>query len=230
MAWQIKAESNIDLVKQLHDFGAVKSELVMKVMKETDRKFYNHIPNPYIDQSEPIGNEESIPAPHMHAYALENLYEFVKPDSKILDIGAGSGYLTACFARLIETKAAECNTIPTGMVISIEHKPELVKLAIENINDDDPNFIREGRIKIIEADAKKGCMEYAPYDVIHVGAAAPEMPTDIIRQLKVDGRMLCPVSVKGGTQQMEQYDRINFKDVIRRVLTNVVYVPIKELA
>ncbi|KAG5668412.1 hypothetical protein PVAND_016352 [Polypedilum vanderplanki] len=229
MASRLRSESNAGLVQQLQDSGVIKKPIVAEVMKQTDRKHYCRVANPYVDQPESIGCFATISAPHMHAFALENLSEVINADSKILDIGAGSGYLTACFARLIEAKAKEKNTEPTGIVIAIEHQPDLVKFANENIKNDDYKLISDERLKIIQGDGRIGCIEYGPYDVIHVGAAASETPLELLLQLKTGGRMLCPVGPQDGEQNMEQYDKKNSGEVVKDTLTSVMYVPLTDL-
>lgn len=59
-----------------------------------------------------------------------------------MDVGSGSGYLTACFCRFFK---------PTDdyLVIGIEHQPRLVELAIENMNNDDPNMLLSEKVRII---------------------------------------------------------------------------------
>jgi Protein-L-isoaspartate(D-aspartate) O-methyltransferase (PCMT) len=71
-------------------------------MLQTDRKFY--APHPYTDAPQPIGHQQTISAPHMHAEACERLLSVLPEDgAKILDVGCGSGYLTAgdCFCTML---------------------------------------------------------------------------------------------------------------------------------
>ena len=99
-------------------------------MKATDRKLYCRVAYPYVDRPYSIGYSATISAPHMHAHALDILSKHLKPNSNILDVGAGSGFLTACFARFIQEKAKLENTEVTGKIIGIEHHPKLVEFAI----------------------------------------------------------------------------------------------------
>jgi len=66
----------------------------------------------------------------------------------------------------------------TGKVVGIEHIEDLVKSSIDNIRKIPRLGTRldDGRIKIIAGDGRRGYSATAPYDAIHVGAAAPELP------------------------------------------------------
>lgn len=110
-----------------------------------------------------------------HAYALELLAEKLHPDAHVLDVGSGSGYLTACFARLLKPNKEE----GAGYVVGIEHEPELVKLGRDNIMADDPKLLSDKTITIIEGDGRQGFRDKEPYDAIHVGAASPETPIEV---------------------------------------------------
>lgn len=66
----------------------------------------------------------------------------------MLDVGSGSGYLTACLARA-NRKAANSASNNDTIVVGIEHQTELVDLAIRNINADDPNLIKNGELVIV---------------------------------------------------------------------------------
>lgn len=117
----------------------------------------------------------------------------------------------------------------TGMVIGIEHHPKLVEFSIENINKDDPKMIESGKLKIIQGDGRLGCSEYAPYDAIHVGAAAAEIPDKLLEQLKNGGCMICPVGPHGDTQQLVQYNKTSSGEIVKKTLMAVVYVPLTDL-
>lgn len=57
--------------------------------------------NPYMDAPQTIGYGVTISAPHMHAYALELLRGQLLEGEKALDVGSGSGYLTACMSAML---------------------------------------------------------------------------------------------------------------------------------
>jgi len=66
----------------------------------------------------------------------------------------------------------------SGKVIGIEHIEELVKSSVDNIRRIPrlASRLDDGRIRIISGDGRRGYSVWAPYDAIHVGAAAPELP------------------------------------------------------
>ncbi|XP_055299674.1 protein-L-isoaspartate(D-aspartate) O-methyltransferase [Sitodiplosis mosellana] len=227
MAWRSVGSDNADLINQLEDVGVIKTRLVKELMTETDRKHYC-TRTPYVDAPQSIGNGVTISAPHMHAYALENLVEKFKYGGRALDVGSGSGYLTACLARA-NRKAIGPKASNEKMVVGIEHQATLVELAIRNINADDPNFIKNGELVIVEGDGRNGYEEFAPYDIIHVGAAAPKTPDILLSQLKNGGRLICPVGPQFGAQYLEMYDKDERGEVSRTKLMSVVYVPLTDL-
>ncbi|XP_036941981.1 protein-L-isoaspartate(D-aspartate) O-methyltransferase isoform X3 [Acanthopagrus latus] len=166
MAWKSGGASHAELVNNLRKNGIIKSDKVYEVMLATDRAHFSRC-NPYMDSPQSIGYQATISAPHMHAYALELLHDQLYEGAKALDVGSGSGILSACFARMVG---------PKGKVIGIDHIKELVDDSINNVTKDDPSLITSGRVTLIVGDGRMGHPEEAPYDAIHVGAAAPTVP------------------------------------------------------
>ncbi|CAF3816666.1 unnamed protein product [Adineta steineri] len=172
----------------------------------------------YEDAPQPIGYNVTISAPHMHAHALEMLHDKLIPGARVLDVGSGSGYLTACIARLIQ---------PNGKVIGIEHIPELVQLSIKNISKNGRSLFDDGILEVVSGDGRLGYPQGGPYDAIHVGAASANRPNELIEQLKPGGRLVVPVGV--GSQKMMIYDKTNDgHDVHERATLGVSYVPLTD--
>lgn len=76
---------------------------------------------------------------HIHAHALEVLKEKIKTGSKVLDVGSGSGYLTACFSVMVGE---------TGKVIGIDHIDELVKNSMSNLRKWKHDIFNNGNVEL----------------------------------------------------------------------------------
>ncbi|XP_073007262.1 protein-L-isoaspartate O-methyltransferase-like isoform X1 [Typha latifolia] len=179
-------DKNKTLVEHLQQYGVLKTDKVAEVMETIDRGlFVPHGSAPYVDSPMSIGYNATISAPHMHATCLELLKDNLQPGMRALDVGSGTGYLTACFALMVG---------PQGRSVGIEHIPELVAASIENVRRSAAaQLLKDGSLSLHVADGRFGWREEAPYDAIHVGAAASEIPQALLEQLKPGGRMVIPV-------------------------------------
>ena len=159
----------------------------------------------------------------MHASACESLLEFVrKEDSNVLDVGSGSGYLTHVLAELQGEQAK-------GRVVGIDHIQGLVDLARGNMGKSarGREMLESKRVELVCGDGRLGYRPLAPYDAIHVGAAAREMHEELVQQLKSPGRMFIPVEDAGdgwGSQWIWIVDKDEQGNVRRRKDMGVRYV------
>ena len=171
------------LLNDLKNENVIKTSSVYNSMLQVDRADFTER-NPYYDSPQSIGYNATISAPHMHAYALEYLAPFCQNGIHILDVGSGSGYLTVALSKMIND---------SGVVIGVEHIDDLYKKSIENISKHHSDLLNNNKVIIFNEDGRKGLKKYAPFKIIHVGAAAEEIPKDLIEQLDNNGRMFIPV-------------------------------------
>jgi len=209
--------SNKILIDSLIKKGLLFTARIEKAMRLVDRANYcrDEETSPYYDSPQPIGYGVTISAPHMHAMCLELLDEQTQPGMKVLDVGSGSGYLTACFGHLVGE---------TGKVVGIETIVPLIERATQNINKDNPQLLEKGIINLKVQDGWKGDLENAPFDAIHVGAAAATLPKALTDQLKVGGRLIIPVGIY--EQYLMQYDKLPDGSLSSKTITGVRYVPL----
>lgn len=83
--------------------GIIKSDIIEQAMLSIDRSNYSKH-QPFMDAPQSIGYGVTISAPHMHAHALELLKDQLVHGTRALDVGSGSGYLTACMAKVMGSK------------------------------------------------------------------------------------------------------------------------------
>lgn len=169
-----------------------------------DSSFEDHA---YQDKAFPIAADQTISQPYTVAFQTE-LLEIKKAD-KVLEIGTGSGYQTAVLCEL------------GAKVYSIERQRELYKKTKSFLSKLGyrPKHLSFG-------DGYKGLPEYAPFEKIIVTAGAPEVPKDLLSQLKVGGRMVIPVG--GDIQTMTLFIRKSAKEFDRREYGAFRFVPLLE--
>ncbi len=157
----------------------------------------------YEDRPLSIGHDQTISQPYIVALMTE--LARVKPGDRALEIGTGSGYQAAVLAEL----AAQVYTIEIVEPLAREAAARLETLGYRNVT------VRAG-------DGYRGWPEHAPFDVILVTAAPPEIPQPLLDQLAVGGRLVAPV---GELEQELVVVEKTAKGLQRRTTIPVRFVP-----
>src|SRR5579872_1531840 len=160
----------------------------------------------YEDTALPIGFGQTISQPYIVARMTEAILEG-GPLTNVLEVGTGCGYQTAVLAPLVER------------IYTIERIEPLINRAKERIKE---LGIRNVRFR--HGDGTQGWKTHAPFDGILVAAAPLVVPEELIKQLKVGGRLLVPVGAEG-QQELIRFTRKEQR-VERQSLGPVAFVPL----
>lgn len=211
--------SQEQLVRKLISDGVIRSQEVIRILSRVDRGVFFNGSKAYEDKPQRIGFQATISAPHMHGYALEYLKDHLTLNSHVLDVGSGSGYLTACMAQMLNF---------TGKTVGIEHIPQLVQQSVESFERFAPGKLGDS-VEIVQGDGRLGLSRFAPYKVIHVGACVERIPECLVDQLDFGGRLMVPVGKYGKTQVITLVDKDFEGRVSSQTTFNVVYVPLCDM-
>jgi len=167
--------------RQLRQRGIHDERLLAAMYKVPRHEFVNRQSwsEAYADHPVAIGEQQTTSQPYMIAAMIQAAA--IRPEDRVLEIGAGSGYQTALLAEL------------ANQVFAVERYPSLAEAAAQTL-------ARLGyrNVKIVAGDGSLGLPEAAPFDAIIVSAAAPRVPPALTEQLAPGGRLVVPV---GDSQQ-----------------------------
>jgi len=157
--------------------GEIKNKRVLTAMARIPRERFVPSEERYLayeDRPLPIGLNQTISQPFIVALMTQALE--LTGDEKVLEIGTGSGYQTAIIAELAR------------LVITVERLPVLAEAAGKVING-----LGYTNVAMRLAGETLGWPDEAPYDAIIATAGAPRIPSDLLAQLAIGGRMVIPV-------------------------------------
>ena len=179
------------MIRKLREHYKIADERVLEAMMNVPREFFvseaiKH--QAYKDNALPIASNQTISQPFIVARMTELLE--LTPNSRILEIGAGSGYQTAVLANL------------AGKIFAIERIPNLAIQAQERLQK-----LGFHNVTLRCADGTNGWEIYAPFDGILVAAGSPEMPQPLLKQLKIGGKLVIPIGHDPKTQNLIRVTR-----------------------
>ena len=96
----------------------------------------------------------------------------------------------------------------TGLVVGIDIFDEIIEESKKCIKKNNKNLIDDGKLILVKGDGRKGFKSYAPYHVIHAGAAVETIPKELTDQLAGGGRMFIP----GGKRDQDMFIKLVEKD------------------
>jgi len=204
-----RASERANMVKQQIYMRDINDPNVLAAMRVVPRHFFvqqSDLRRAYDDNPLPIGFGQTISQPYIVAYMTEKIK--LRPDSKVLEIGTGSGYQAAVCAEI----AAEVYTVEIIEQLAQSAEQKLKDLGYTNI------FVKGG-------DGYFGWEEKGPFDAIIVTAAAGLVPPPLINQLKPDGRMILPLGSPYGAQTLVLVTKDDEGAVRSQSLLPVRFVP-----
>jgi len=151
----------------------------------------------YDDRPLPIGLDQTISQPLIVALMTEALE--LTGDEKVLEVGTGSGYQAAILGELARH------------VVTTERLPVLAESAQKTLRN-----LGYNNIEVKIAEETLGWTEGAPYDAIVVTAGAPRVPSELLLQLKIDGRMVIPVGSRY-LQELYKITRGQKRNVVKNL-------------
>ncbi len=128
----------------------------------------------FVDTEVPLPCGQCMLAPKVEARLLQELQ--VQKHEQVLEVGAGSGYMAALLARRAQH------------VITLEIEPELVRFASDNLKS---AWVMNAQVRHLNG--ARGLVEEAPFDVIVLSGSVAEVPTALLSQLKLGGRLVAIV-------------------------------------
>ncbi|MCU1219341.1 MAG: Protein-L-isoaspartate O-methyltransferase [Candidatus Angelobacter sp.] len=190
---------------QLRQRGICDERLLAAMNKVPRHEFVNqqNWNEAYADHPIPIAEQQTTSQPYMIAAMIQAAQ--IKPQDRILEIGAGSGYQTALLAEL------------ANQVFAVERYASLAEAAQRTLDR-----LGYRNTKIFTGDGSLGLPDAAPFDAIIVSAAAPRIPQALAEQLALGGRLLIPIG--GSDQQLLQLVQRNADGTSVRTLEGCRFV------
>lgn len=204
------AYQRMDMVSSQLEFRGIRNDPVLHAMRTVPRhefvpeKYRN---DAYLDGPLPIGFGQTISQPYIVALMTELLN--IRSNSKVLEVGTGSGYQAAVLSRIVKE------------VYSVEIVKELNAISAGTLK-------RTGcaNVQTLHADGYYGWQQHAPYDAIIVTCASEFIPPPLISQLKNGGRMCIPVGPPFKVQHLLLVKKSASGEISVEIITEVRFVPL----
>jgi len=172
-----KELARINMIKQQFHVLDVIDHHLLNLLASTPREDF--VPSQsrelaFVDTAIPLPHEQQMLMPKEEARLLQSLA--ITPTDVVLEIGTGSGYLTALLAKL------------ANHVITVDIFPDFVQQAEQKIHSHQLH-----NVTFVTADAATGWHEQAPYDMIIISGSLPFLPVSFMDDLRVGGKLFAIV-------------------------------------
>ena len=203
-------ESRQRMIEQQLRRRGITDERVLAAMAAVPREAFVSEPTlklAYEDTPLPIEHGQTISQPYIVALMAEALK--LAPGDVVLEVGAGSGYAAAVLSMI------------AGKVYAIERVPQLCETARERLGE-----LGFRQVEIKCGDGTLGWREHAPYQAIVCAASGPTVPTALLEQLDICGRLVMPVDRNDVIQRLVRITQVRRGEYETEDLGAVRFVPL----
>ncbi|MCE8162700.1 MAG: protein-L-isoaspartate(D-aspartate) O-methyltransferase [Candidatus Moeniiplasma glomeromycotorum] len=188
----------------------IQDKKVLRAVRSLPRELFvapEFSKNAYVNAPLPIACGQTISQPFIVAYMSEKLQ--LKSSDIVLEIGTGSGFQTSVLAQLVQK------------VYTIEFHPQLSQTAQKVLNK-----LGYLNVNYRVGDGKVGWNEQAPFDKIILTAMAQTIPSLLVKQLKIGGKMILPLQVNPIEQYLVLITKLSEGKIKQEKLLPVRFVPL----
>jgi protein-L-isoaspartate(D-aspartate) O-methyltransferase len=216
------SELRREAVEELRRQGILRDVSIINAMSQVPREEFlprDEASYAYVDSPLPIGFGQTTSALHMTALFCE--YGKMRLGQTVLEVGGGCGYMSCVYAEVVAP--LEQPRKNWGHVWSAELIPELAEFGRKNV----ARLGYASRVTFLQADASEGLHQEGPFDLIIVTSAAPEIPEELIGQVKTEGILLIPVGGASFHQELLRVRKKSDGTLVQENLGGVAFVPMK---
>lgn len=202
-------EARRAMVRDQIQYRGIRDARVLAAMRETPRHLF--VPQElrskaYTDRPLPIGEGQTISQPYIVALMTEALA--LAADSRVLEIGTGSGYQAAVLAAVASD------------VFTVEIKEKLYDQAARRLRS-----LQLDKVRTRLGDGYYGWQSQAPFDAIMITAAVDHIPPPLLKQLKDGGRLVLPLGNPFSYQNLVLVAKSGSEITVKQI-TGVLFVPL----
>ncbi|CAE7233642.1 PCMT1 [Symbiodinium sp. CCMP2592] len=215
------ADSHEELTELLFRHGVLRSAKAVEAYGAVDRAdFVPEDGDAYLDAAAVLGRTGAqVSAPHVHAAALELVQDkiaSVDEELRILDLGSGSGCMSAMLAHLV---------LGRGRVLGLEHIKELADESVLNVAKNHKALLADGTLELRCQDARTLTEDENRFHIVHCGAALEGPEPWLLNLLRPRGRAVAPIGTADTPQWLSSIDVSEEGEPIVEKHLRVLYVP-----